>query len=161
MNLKQQYAALAAILMGETVVFVLLSSVALWQPAAGGLGFLVAAAVVYYYSARHPTPFGIIASLFNTVVLSYFSQCRGLPTALLFLLVCGASPYIEQLSRGLARTVFAAAYAVTTLILAALVSGSMAPTARIVLCYALIAVLCGLAGARYLVRPSPLEPNNG
>jgi hypothetical protein len=152
---------LAGVLAGETLVFVLLSSVALWLPAAGGLGFLVAAAVVYYYSARHPAPFGIIAGLFNTLVLTYFSQCRGLPTALLFLFISGVSPYIEELSRGLARVVFTAAYAVTAVALAVLVSGSATPTVSVVLCYILLAILTGFAGARHLVRPSPLEPGNG
>lgn len=161
MNIKQRYAVLAAVLAGEVLVFVLLSGVALWQPAAGGLGLLVAAAVVFYYSARHPTPFGVIASVFNTVLLSYFSQSRGLPTALLFLLICGTSPYVEQLSPSLARSVFTAAYAMTAITLAAFVSGSVVPGARIALCYTVFAVLVGFVGARYLLRPSPLEPGNG
>jgi hypothetical protein len=161
MNLKQRYAVLAGVLAGETLVFVLISSIALWLPAAGGLGFLVAAAVVYYYSARHPTPFGIIAGLFNTLVLSYFSQCRSLPTAFLFLFISGASPYIEELSRSIALAVFTAAYAVTVVALAVLVSGSITITAGVALCYSLLAILAGFVGARHLVRPSPLAPGNG
>ncbi len=161
MNPKQQYAVLAGVLAGETLVFILLSGIALWLPGAGSLGFLMAAAIVYYYSARHPAPFGIITALFNTVALSYFSQSRGLPTALLFLLVSGVSPSIEQLSHGLARAVFTAAYTVTSLVLAVLVSGSTVPTPDAALGYILLAILTGFAGARYLVRPSPLEPGNG
>lgn len=161
MNIKQRYVVLAAMLAGEVLVFALLSGVALWQPAAGGLALLVAAAVVFYYSARHPTPFGVIASVFNTVLLSYFSQSRGLPTVLLFLLICGVSPYVEQLSPSLARAVFTAAYALAAVVLAALVSGSVAPSAPLAVCYTVLAALSGFAGARFLVRPSPLEPGNG
>jgi len=160
-NVKRQYAVLAAVLTGEVLVFVLLSGIALWQPAAGGLAFLVAGAVVFYYSARHATPFGVIASVFNTVLLSYFSQSRGLPTVLLFLLMCGASPYVEQLSPGLARGVFTAAYAVVTVALAALVRGNVVPSAPIALCYTVLAVLTGFIGARYLLRPSRLDTGNG
>ena len=161
MNMKQRYVVLAAVLAAESLVFALLTGVTLSQPAAGALGLLVAAAVVFYYSARHPTPFGVVASIFNAVLLSYFSQSRGLPTVLLFLLVCGISPHVEQLSPSLARAVFAAAYTVTAITLGALVSGSIAPTVPAALCYLACAAVGGFAGARFLLRPSPLEPTNG
>lgn len=161
MNIKQRYVVLAAVLVGEVLLFALLTGVALSQPAAGAFGLLVAAAVVFYYSARHPTPFGVIASIFNTILLSYFSQSRGLPTVLLFLLICGVSPHVEQLSPSLARAVFAAAYTVTAVALGALVSGSTVPGVPAALCYVVCAAVGGFAGARFLLRPSPLEPANG
>jgi hypothetical protein len=161
MNLKQQYAGLAGVLIGEAFAFVLLASIALYLPAAGAAGFLAATVVVYYYSARHPTPFGVIAGLFNTLLLIYFGQCRGLPTALLFLLVSGASPYIEQLSPGLARVVFTAAYTITVLLLALLANGNVLPGVGIMLGYILLAIVTGFAAARYFIRPSSLEPIHG
>src|SRR5450756_1042923 len=128
MSLKQQYAALAGVLAMEAFVFALFCGVTLHTPGAGAFGFLVAAAIVFYYSVRHPTPFGVAAGLFNTLLLSYFSQSQALPTALLLLLVAGTSPYIEQLAPGLARIAFTGAYAVTALVLAFFTRGNTAPS---------------------------------
>jgi len=161
MNSKQQYAVLAGVLAMETFVFALLCSIALYTPTAGVFSFLVAAAVVFYYSVRHPTPFGVAAGLFNALLLSYFSQSQVLPTALLLLLVVGASPYIEQLAPSLARVAFTGAYAVTALILAFFTRGNTAPSLIALLWYFVAAAGTGLAGSRYLIRRSPLEQNHG
>ncbi|MCX6084711.1 MAG: hypothetical protein NT102_07095 [Caldiserica bacterium] len=161
MNLKRQYAVLAGVLAIEAFVFALFCGIALHTPGAGAVGFLVAAAIVFYYSVRHPTPFGVAAGLFNTLLLSYFSQSRELPTALLLLLVTGASPYIEQLAPGLARIAFTGAYAVTALVLAFFTRGSAAPGLAALLRYCVAAAVTGLVGSRYLVRRSPLEQSHG
>ena len=161
MNLKRQYAVLAGVLAMEAFVFALFCGVALHTPGAGAFSFLVAAATVFYYSVRHPTPFGVAAGLFNTLLLSYFSQSQELPTALLLLLVTGASPYIEQLAPGLARVAFTGAYAVTTLVLAFFTRGSAAPGLVALLWYFVAAAVTGLVGSRYLVRRSPLEQGHG
>jgi hypothetical protein len=161
MNLKRQYAILAGVLAMEAFVFALSCGVALHTPGAGGFGFLLAAAIVFYYSVRHPTPFGVAAGLFNTLLLSYFSQSQGLPTALLLLLVAGASPYIEQLAPSLARIAFTGAYAVTALVLAFFTRGNAAPGLVALLWYCVAAAITGLVGSRYLVRRSPLEQNHG
>jgi len=161
MNSKQQYAALTGVLVMETFVFALFCSITLHTPGAGAFGFLVAAAIVFYYSVRHPTPFGVAAGLFNVLLLSYFSQSQALPTALLLLLVVGASPYIEQLAPSLARIAFTGAYAVTALVLAFLTKGNTAPSLIALLWYCGAAAVTGLVGSRYLVRRSPLEQNHG
>lgn len=161
MNSKQQYAALTGVLVMETFVFALFCSITLHTPGAGAFGFLVAAAIVFYYSVRHPTPFGVAAGLFNVLLLSYFSQSSALPTALLLLLVVGASPYIEQLAPSLARIAFTGAYAVTALVLAFLTRGNTAPSLIALLWYCGAAAVTGLVGSRYLVRRSPLEQNHG
>jgi len=161
MNLKRQYAILAGVLVVELFVFALLCSIALHIPDAGAFSFLVATAIVFYYSVRHPTSFGVIAGLFSTLLLSYFSQSQGLPTALLLLLIAGTSPYIEQLARGLARAVFTGAYTVTALALALFTRGSAAPSFVALLWYAIVAAITGLVGSRYLVRRSPLEQHHG
>ncbi|MCX6085758.1 MAG: hypothetical protein NTX94_04900 [Caldiserica bacterium] len=161
MNLKRQYALLAGVLAMEALVFALLCGVALHIPEAGASGFLVAAAVVFAYSVRHPTPFGIAAGLFNVLLLSHFSQALGLPTALLFLLVTGISPYIEQLAPALARVTFAGAYVAAVLALALFTNGNGAPSLIRVLWYGAAAAVAGLIGSRFLLRRSPLERNNG
>jgi hypothetical protein len=161
MNLKRQYAILAGVLAVETFVFALLCGVALHIPEAGACGFLVAAAVVFAYSVRHPTPFGIAAGLFNVLLLSHFSQALGLPTALLLLLVTGISPYIEQLAPALARATFAGVYVATVLALALFTKGNAAPSLVPLLWYSATAAVTGLAGSRFLVRRSPLEQNHG
>jgi hypothetical protein len=161
MSMKQQYAVLAGVLAMEAFVFALMGSVALHAPGAGAFGFLVAAAIVFYYSVRHPTPFGVAVGLFNTLLLSYFSQSRGLPTALLLLLVTGAAPYIEQLAPGLARIAFTGAYAATALLLALFTRGSTAPGLAALFWYLVTAGVIGLAGSRYLLRRSPLEQSHG
>jgi hypothetical protein len=161
MNLKRQYAILAGVLSMEAFVFALFCSVALHAPGAGAFGFLVAAAIVFYYSVRHPTPFGVAAGLFNTLLLSYFSQSRGLPTALLLLLVTGTSPYIEQLAPGLARIAFTGAYAVVAILLALFARGSAAPGLVALFWYFVAAAVTGLVGSRYLLRRSPLEQSHG
>ncbi|MFZ2413258.1 MAG: hypothetical protein WAW16_03490 [Candidatus Cryosericum sp.] len=145
----------------ETFIFALFCSIALRTPGVGALSLLVAAAVVFYYSVHHHTFFGVAAGLFNTLLLSYFSQLRGLPTALLLLVVVGVSPYIEQLSPGLARLVFTGAYAVTVLALTVFARGNATPGPIALLsCFAAAAVT-GLVGSRYLVRRSPLEQTHG
>jgi hypothetical protein len=161
MNSKQQYAVLTGVLAMETFVFALFCSITLHTPGAGAFGFLVAAAIVFYYSVRHPAPFGVAAGLFNVLLLSYFSQSQALPTALLLLLVVGASPYIEQLAPSLARIAFTGAYAVTALVLAFLTRGNTAPSLVALLWYCGAAAVTGLVGSRYLVRRSPLEQNHG
>ena len=161
MNLKRQYAVLAGVLAVETFVFALFCGIALHTPGAGAFGFLVAAAIVFYYSVRHPTLFGVAAGLFNTLLLSYFSQSQALPTALLLLLVAGTSPYIEQLAPGLARIAFTGAYAVTALVLAFFTRGSAAPGLVALMWYFVVAAVIGLEGSRYLVKRSPLEQNHG
>jgi hypothetical protein len=161
MNLKRQYGILAGVLAIEAFVFALFCSVALHTPGAGAFGFLVATAIVFYYSVRHPTPFGVAAGLFNALLLSYFSQSQGLPTALLLLLVVGVSPYIEQLAPGLARVAFSGAYAVTAFVLALFTRGSAAPGLTALLWYVVVAAVTGLVGSRYLVRRSPLQQNHG
>jgi len=161
MNSKQQYAALTGVLVMETFVFALFCSITLHTPGAGAFGFLVAAAIVFYYSVRHPAPFGVAAGFFNVLLLSYFSQSQALPTALLLLLVVGASPYIEQLAPSLARIAFTGAYAVTALVLAFLTRGNTAPSLIALLWYCGAAAVTGLVGSRYLVRRSPLEQNHG
>ena len=161
MSAKQQYAVLAAVLLIETFVFALFCSIALRAPSAGAFGFLVAAGIVFYYSARHPTPFGVAAGLFNTLLLSYFSQSLALPTALLMLLIVGASPFIEQLAPSLARIAFTGTYTATALLLAFFTRGNTAPSLMTLLWYCAAAALAGLVGSRYLVRRSPLEQNHG
>ena len=161
MSAKQQYAVLAAVLLIETFVFALFCSIALRAPSAGAFGFLVAAAIVFYYSVRHPTPFGVAAGLFNTLLLSYFSQSLALPTALLMLLIVGASPFIEQLAPSLARIAFTGTYTATALLLAFFTRGNTAPSLMTLLWYCAAAALAGLVGSRYLVRRSPLEQNHG
>jgi hypothetical protein len=161
MNLKRQYAILAGVLSAEAFVFALFGSVALRASGAGVFGFLVAAAIVFYYSVRHPTPFGVAAGLFNTLLLSYFSQSRGLPTALLLLLVTGTSPYVEQLTPGLARIAFTGAYAVVALLLSLFSRGSAPPGLAALFWYLVVAVVTGLVGSRYLLRRSPLEQSHG
>jgi hypothetical protein len=116
---------------------------------------------VFYYSVRHPTPFGVAAGLFNTLLLSYFSQSRGLPTALLLLLVTGTSPYVEQLTPGLARIAFTGAYAVVALLLSLFTRGSAPPGLAALFWYLVVAVVTGLVGSRYLLRRSPLEQSHG
>ncbi|MHB8107179.1 MAG: hypothetical protein ACYDH4_07100 [Candidatus Cryosericum sp.] len=161
MTAKQEYAVLAGVLVVETFLFAMFCGIALRAPGTGACGFLVAAAIVFYYSARHPTPFGVAAGLFNTLLLSYFSQSQALPTALLLLLIVGASPYIEQLAPGLARIVFTGAYTATALLLAFFTRGDAAPTFMTLLWYCAAAAVAGLVGSRYLVRRSPLEQNHG
>jgi len=161
MNLKRQYALLAGVLAMETLVFALLCAVALHIPEAGASGFLVAGAVVFAYSVRHPTPFGIAAGLFNVLLLSHFSQSLGLPTALVFLLVTGVSPYIEQLAPVLARVTFAGAYVAAVLVLAFFTKGNGAPSLIPVLWYCAAAAVTGLIGSRFLLRRSPLERTDG
>jgi hypothetical protein len=161
MNLNRQYAFLAGVLAMETFVFALLCGVALHIPGAGAFGFLLAAAVVFTYSVRHPTPFGVAAGLFNVLLLSYFSQALELPIALLLLLVTGTSPYIEQLAPGLARVTFAGAYVATVLVLALFTRGNTAPGLVPLLWYCATAAVTGLVGSRFLVRRSPLEQNRG
>lgn len=161
MNSKQQYAVLAGVLAIEAFVFALFCGIALHTPGVGVFGFLVAAAIVFYYSVRHPTRFGVAAGLFNVLLLSFFSQSQGLPTALLLLLVVGTSPYIEQLAPGLARVAFTGAYAVTALVLALFTRGSAAPGLTALLWYVVVAAVIGLMESRYLVRRSPLDQNHG
>ena len=161
MSAKQQYAVLAAVLLIEIFVFALFCGIALRAPGTGAFGFLVAAAIVFYYSVRHPTPFGVAAGLFNTLLLSYFSQSLALPTALLMLLIVGASPFIEQLAPSLARIAFTGTYTATALLLAFFTRGNTAPSLMTLLWYCAAAALAGLVGSRYLVRRSPLEQNHG
>jgi hypothetical protein len=161
MTLNRQYAFLAGVLILETFVFALFSSVALRTPGAGALSFLLAAAVVFYYSVRHPTSFGVAAGLINTLLLSYFGQAQGLPTALILLLVTGASPYIEQLAPGSGRIAFTGAYAVTALLLTVFTRGNRAPSFLGLTWYLVAATVTGLAESRYLVRRSPLEQSHG
>jgi len=161
MNLKQQYAVLAGVLALEAFVFALFCGVVLHTPGAGAFGFLVAAAIVFYYSVRHPTLFGVAAGLFNTLLLSYFSQSQALPTALLLLLVTGVSPYIEELAPSLARITLTGAYAATALVLAVFTRGNAAPGLVALLWYCVAATVIGLLESRYLVRRSPLEQNHG
>jgi hypothetical protein len=161
MTPNRQYAFLAGILILEAFVFALFCSIALRTPGVGALSLLVAAAVVFYYSVHHPTSFGVAAGLFNTLLLSYFSQSRGLPTALLLLVVVGVSPYIEQLAPGLARLVFTGAYAVTVLSLTMFAKGNATPSLIALLAYFSAAAVTGLVGSRYLVRRSPLEQTHG
>jgi hypothetical protein len=161
MTIRRQYVVLTGVLAVEAFVFALLGSVALHAPGAGAFGFLVAAAIVFYYSVRHPTPFGVAVGLFNTLLLSYFSQSRGLPTALLLLVVTGASPYIEQLAPGLARAAFTGAYAATALLLALFARGSASPGLAALFWYLVAAAVTGLVGSRYLLRRSPLEQSHG
>jgi len=124
MTVKQQYAVLGGTLLVETVVAVLLCGIAMYAPGTGALSFLLGAGIVFYYSARHPAPFGIAAGLFNTLLLAYFSQSRALPTALLLLLVTGVSPYIEQLAPVLARITFAGLIRALSCCLASLQGGT-------------------------------------
>lgn len=161
MTLNRQYAFLAGVLTTEAFVFALFSSVALHTPGAGALSFLVATAVVFYYSVRHPTSFGVAAGLVNTLLLSYFGQAQGLPTALILLLVTGASPYIEQLAPGLGRIAFTGAYVVTALLLTVFTRGNAAPGLAALLSYVVAATVTGLVESRYLVRRSPLEQSHG
>lgn len=161
MTLKQQYSVLAGVLAMETFVFALSSAIALHNPGVGAFGLLVAAAIVFYYSARHPTSFGIAAGLFNTLLLSYFSQSQGLPTALLLLLVTGVSPYIEQLAPGLAHIAFTGAYAVTALALGFFARGGAATGLPALSWYCVAATVTGLVGSRYLLRRLPLGQNRG
>lgn len=161
MNLKRQYAVLAGVLAVEAILFALFCSVALRAPGAGAFGFLMATAVVFYYSVRRPTPFGVAAGLFNTLLLAYFSQSQALPTVVLLLLVTGVSPYIEQLAPGLARIAFAGAYVVTALVLAFFTRGGPAPSLVALLWYCAAAAVAGVVGSRYLVRRLPLEQNHG
>jgi len=161
MSLKQQYAALAGVLAVETFVFALFCSIALHTPGLGAFGFLVVAAIVFYYSVRHPTAFGVAAGLFNALLLSYFSQSQALPTVLLLLLVVGVSPYIEQLAPGLAHVAFAGAYAATAVLLAFFTRGNTAPSLTGLAWYCAAAAVTGLVGSWYLVRRSPLEQSHG
>lgn len=161
MNLRRQYAVLTGVLTAEAFIFALISNVALHTPEAGAVSFLVATTIVFTYSVRHPTSFGVAAGLFNALLLSYFSQEQFLPAALLFLLITGSSPYVEQLAPGLARAAFTGAYAIATTILALLSRGSTTPRLMALLVYFVVAAVAGLAGSRYLVRRSPLEQNHG
>ncbi len=161
MTVKQEYAVLAGTLLVETSVVALLCGIALYASGAGALSFLVAAGIVFYYSARHPAPFGIAAGLFNTLLLAYFSQSQPLPTVLLLLLVTGVSPYIDQLAPALARITFAGAYAFTALLLGFFTRGNSTPDITALLLFATIAIAAGLGGSRYLIRRSPLEQHHG
>ncbi|MCE5192970.1 MAG: hypothetical protein ABFD13_02830 [Candidatus Cryosericum sp.] len=161
MTVKQQYAVLAGTLLVETVVAVLLCGIAMYAPGTGALSFLAGASIVFYYSARHPAPFGIAAGLFNTLLLAYFSQSRALPTALLLLLVTGVSPYIEQLAPVLARITFAGAYTCTVLLLSSLARGNSIPGISDLALFATIAIAVGFGESRYLIRRSPLEQYHG
>jgi len=161
MNAKRQYGVLAGVLAVETFVFALFCGIALHTPGAGAFGFLVAAAIVFYYSVHHPASFGVAAGLFNALLLSYFSQSQVLPTVLLLLLVVGVSPYIEQLAPSLARIAFAGAYVATVLILAFFTRGGPAPGLVALLWFCVAAAIAGVVGSRYLVRRSPLEQNHG
>lgn len=157
MNIKQEYLALGVTLLVETCIIDLLCGAALQVPGMGTLSFLVAGAIVFYYSARHPAPFGIAAGLFNALLLAYFSQSQALPTALLLLLVTGVSPFIEQLAPKVARITFAGAYAVVVLLLGVLTRGDAIPDAGTLVIFVAAAMAAGLAGSRYLIRRSPLE----
>ena len=161
MTLNRQYAFLAGVLTLEAFVFALFSSVALHTPGAGALSFLLASAVVFYYSVRHPTSFGVVAGLFNTLLLSYFGQAQGLPTALILLLVTGASPYIEQLAPGLGRVAFTGTYVVTALLLTVFTRGNTALSLVAFLWYFVAATVTGFVESPHLVRRSPLGLNHG
>jgi hypothetical protein len=161
MTPTRQYAFLAGTLILEAFAFALLCVMALHVPGIGALSLLVAAAVVFYYSVHHSTSFGVAAVLFNTLLLSYFSQSRELPTALLLLVVVGVSPYIEQLAPGLARLAYMGSYAVTVLALAVFARGNDTPSLIALLSCFAVAAVTGLVGSRYLVRRSPLEQTHG
>lgn len=161
MTIKQEYMVLGLTLLIETCVTTVLSGAALRVPGMGALSFIVAASIVFYYSARHPAASGIAAGLFNTLLLAYFSQSQVLPTALLLLLVTGASPYIEQLAPMLARMTFAGAYVVTVLLLVFLAKGDVIPNAATLAVFVTAAVAAGLYGSRYLIRRSPLDQPRG
>lgn len=161
MTTTQEYGVLAGVLLLETCIIALLCGIALHAPGAGFVPFLVAAGVVFYYSARHPAPFGILAGLFTTLLLAYFSQSRALPTALLLLTVTGVAPSIEQLAPVVARMTFAGAFAFTALLLSLLTRGSGSPGFTAFVLFTLIAALAGLVESRYLIRRSPLEARHG
>ncbi|MGB9667201.1 MAG: hypothetical protein ACPL2N_07805 [Candidatus Cryosericum sp.] len=161
MTTRQEYAVLAGVALLETCIIALLCGIALPVPGAGFVPFLVAAGVVFYYSARHPAPFGVIAGLFTTLLLAYFSQSLALPTALLLLAVTGVAPSIEQLAPAIARMTFAGAFAFTALLLSLLTRGSGTPGLTAFVLFTLIAALAGAVESRYLIRRSPLEARHG
>jgi len=161
MTIRQEYSLLGGLLAGEAVLLALLSHVTLRVPASGGAAFLLAAAIVFFYSVRHTVSLGILAGLVSALFLAYFSQSRFLPTALLFLLITGACPYIEQLAAGLGRVVFSAAYCLAAALLPLMTQGRPAFQPFGVVMYVAGAIVVGIFEARYLVRRSPLEEQHG
>ena len=161
MTARQEYSLLGGLLVGEAVLLALLSHVTLRVPGSGGAAFLLAAAIVFFYSVRHQVSLGMTAGLASALCLAYFSQSRFLPTALLFLLVSGACPYIEQLAPGLGRSVFTAAYCLATAVLPLMTQGRPALQPAGVAMYMVASVVVGVSEARYLVRRSPLEEQHG
>ncbi len=157
MNVRRQYIGLAVVLVLETLFFAVLCNVSLSLPLAGSIGCFVSAAVVFFYSVRHSTPFAVITDLYNALLLGYFVQTLELPAVLVFFIVSGASPYIEQLSPGLARFIFAAVYAATVICLSLLSRGTHVPGLGGLLCYVLSAAVIGLIGSRFIIRPSMLK----
>lgn len=161
MTTRQQYAMLAGVLAGEAFVLVLTSAVAVRLPVAGGISFLVGAAVVFYYGSQRPLLQGVVSSLFNALLLSYFSQSHCLPVALLFLLICGVSPYVKQLSAHLSRFVFTTSYVATVLALVAFSGEGAYAGSETLLIYALVATVAGFTITWHLIRHPSLEQVNG
>ncbi len=152
---------LAGVLAGEAFVLVLISAVAVRLPVAGGASFLIGAAVVFYYGSQRSLLQGIASSLFNALALSYFSQSRCLPVALLFLLICGVSPYVKQLSAHLSRFVFTTSYVATVLALVAFSGEGAYAGSETLLIYALVATVAGFTITWHLIRHPSLEQVNG
>jgi hypothetical protein len=161
MTIRQEYSLLGGLLAGEAVLLALLSHVTLRAPASGGAAFLLATAIVFFYSVRHTVSLGITGGLVSALFLAYFSQSRLLPTALLFLLVTGACPSIEQLAPRLGRIVFSAAYCLVTALLPLMTQGRPALQPFGVTMYVAASIAVGISEARYLVRRSPLEEQHG
>lgn len=161
MTVRQEYSLLGGLLVGEAVLLALLSHVTLRVPGSGGAAFLLAAAIAFFYSVRHTVSLGMTAGLASALFLAYFSQSRFLPTALLFLVVAGSGPYIEQLAPGLGRIVFSAAYCLATAVLPLMTQGRPSLQPAGLAMYMVTSLIIGISEARYLVRRSPLEESHG
>ncbi len=157
MNARRQYIVLAVVLLLETFFLSILCSTALNLPVLGSIGYLLAVGVVFFYSVRHGPSFAIIADLYNVLLLGYFAQTTELAMLLIFFIISGASPSVEQLAPSLARLAFAAMYAATVLCAGLLSRGNVLPGLGSFICYSACALAIGFLGSRFLIRPSVLE----